>query len=295
MSGLALPVPAVSAAPPDTPARAFRRRLRRHRPAMGGVLVILLLVLITAIGPMLSPYGYDEQDVELLGRPMPPDLAHWLGTDNLGRDNLTRLLHGGRISVLVGFAAALVATAIGTLVGALSGFFRGWVDTVLMRLTDVFLSIPPLPLILLLSGLLPPSVPVLVLIIGGLNWMSTARLVRGQFLSLREREYVEAARALGGTSTRLIWRHMLPNALGPLIVAATLAVGHAILVESALSFLGFGVQPPTPTWGNLLNGARQWLDSAPWLAIPPGILLFATLLAVNFIGDGLRDALDARG
>jgi peptide/nickel transport system permease protein len=244
--------------------------------------------------PLISPYDFDAQDVELLGMPYPPSAAHWLGTDQLGRDNLTRLLYGGQISFSVGLAAALVATAIGTLVGAVAGFYRGWVDVVLMRGVDVLLSIPPLPFILLLSGLVRPSVPVLVLIIGALGWMSTARLVRGEFLSLREREFVEAARALGGRDARLIWYHILPNAMAPLIVAATLAVGHSILVESALSFLGFGVQPPTPSWGNLLNNARQWLDGAPWLAVPPGAMILVTMLAVNFIGDALRDALDFR-
>jgi peptide/nickel transport system permease protein len=179
-------------------------------------------------------------------------------------------------------------------IGALAGFYRGWVDAVLMRATDVVLSIPVLPLILLLSGLLRPTVPLLVLIIGALGWMGTARLVRSQFLTLREREFVEAARALGGTNARLIWRHILPNAIGPITVSATLAVGHAILLESAMSFFGFGVQPPTPTWGNLLNAATQWLDSAPYLAIPPGVMIFLAVLAVNFLGDGLRDAVDTR-
>jgi peptide/nickel transport system permease protein len=287
-------VTTASAERPRTPFYEFWRRFRRHKLALASVVILLLIAIITLAAPLLAPYPFDEQDFNLLGMPNAPDGVHWLGTDHLGRDNFTRLLYGGRVSVQVGFAAALVATAIGTLIGAVSGFFRGWTDSVLMRATDVVLSIPPLPLILLLSGLMRPSIPALVIIIGALNWMSTARLVRGQFLSLREREYVEAARALGVSDLRLIWRHMLPNAAGPLIVAATLAIGHAILVESALSFLGFGVQPPTPTWGNLLNFARQWLDSAPWLAIPPGIMIFVTMLCVNFLGDGMRDAFDTR-
>ena len=278
-----------------SPLREFWRRFRKHRLAVASLFLLALFGLLSLLAPIISPYGFDVQDFELLGTPYPPSSAHWLGTDQLGRDNLTRLLYGGQISFAVGFAAALVATAIGTLVGALAGFYRGWTDIILMRLTDVLLSIPPLPLILLLSGLVRPTVPVLVLIIGSLGWMSTARLVRSEFLSLREREFVEAARALGGTDRRLIWLHILPNALAPLIVAATLAVGHSVLVESALSFLGFGVQPPTPSWGDLLNQARQWLDGAPWLAIPPGLMIFLTMLAVNFVGDGLRDALDVRG
>jgi peptide/nickel transport system permease protein len=188
----------------------------------------------------------------------------------------------------------MVSTAVGTAIGAISGFYRGWVDMAIMRATDVVLSVPALPLILLISGLLRPTVPLLIVIIGGLSWMGTARLVRGQFLSLREREFVEAARALGATNFRLILRHILPNAVAPITVSATLTVGQAILLESAMSFFGFGVQPPTPTWGNLLNEATQWLDSAPWLAIPPGLLIFITVLGVNSLGDGLRDAFDTR-
>jgi peptide/nickel transport system permease protein len=283
----------------QTEARSFSaevwRRFKRHRLAMISLVVLAVLAGVSLCAPLISPYAFDAQDIELLGTPNPPSAAHWLGTDQLGRDNFTRLLYGGQISFSVGLAAALVASAIGATVGALAGFYRGWVDVILMRLTDVLLSIPPLPLILLLSGLVRPSVPVLILIIGALGWMSTARIVRSEFLSLREREFVQAARAIGSRSGRLIWLHILPNAIAPLIVATTLAVGHSILVESALSFLGFGVHPPTPSWGNLLNESRQWLDSAPWLAIPPGAMIFATMLAVNFVGDGLRDALDFRG
>ena len=269
-------------------------RFMRHRAAVVGLGVLLVLAFLSLCAPLISPYDFDAQDIELLGMPTAPSWAHWLGTDQLGRDSLTRLLYGGQISFSVGLAAAFVATAIGTTVGAIAGFYRGWVDSLLMRATDVLLSIPPLPLILLLSGLVRPSVPALILIIGALGWMSTARIVRSEFLSLREREFVQSARAIGSTNARLIWLHILPNSIAPLIVATTLAVGHSILVELALSFLGFGVHPPTPSWGNLLNEARQWLDSAPWLAIPPGIMIFATMLAVNFVGDGLRDALDFR-
>ncbi|WP_210492464.1 ABC transporter permease [Microvirga antarctica] len=270
------------------------RRFKRHRASVVGLVVLIVLALLSLFAPLISPFAFDAQDIELLGTPTAPNATHWLGTDQLGRDNFTRLLYGGQISFSVGLAAALVASAIGATVGAIAGFYRGWVDVVLMRVTDILLSIPPLPLILLLSGLVRPSVPTLILIIGALGWMSTARIIRSEFLSLREREFVQSARAIGSTNGRLIWLHILPNAIAPLIVATTLAVGHSILVESALSFLGFGVHPPTPSWGNLLNEARQWLDSAPWLAIPPGAMIFATMLAVNFIGDGLRDALDFR-
>ena len=270
------------------------RRFARNRLAIISLVVLCTLGAGVALAPVLAPYAYDEQDFELLGQPTPPSAAHPLGTDQLGRDSLSRVLYGGRISLAVGLASALVSTAFGTLVGAFSGFHRGWLDVVLMRATDVVLSVPALPLVLLVSGLLRPSVPVLIMIIGALSWMGTARLVRGQFLALREREFVEAARALGANNLRLILRHILPNAIAPVTVSATLSVGQAILLESAMSFFGFGVQPPTPTWGNLLNEATQWLDSAPWLAIPPGLLIFATVLSVNSMGDGLRDAVDAR-
>lgn len=286
----------LSAAPrPQGHGRRALRRFLRHRPAVLGACFLLLMAAVVVIGPMLSPYEADAQDFMLIGEPSPPTAEHWLGTDELGRDSLTRLMHGGRISLAVGLAGALVATLVGTLVGALAGFYRGWTDVILMRFTDVVLSIPTLPLVLLLSGLFRPSPPLLVAIVGILIWMGTARLVRGQFLALREREFVEAARALGAGGPRLMFRHILPNAVGPITVSATLAVGSAIMLESALSFLGFGIQPPVPTWGNLLNSAGPWLSVAPWLAIPPGLCILFTVLSVNFLGDGLRDALEPRG
>ena len=271
------------------------RRFLSHRPAVAGLAFLLLMAAATIIGPQFLPYGYDDQDFDLIGSPGAISPSHWLGSDELGRDALTRLLYGGRVSLAVGLAGAFIATTLGTIIGALAGFYRGVVDSLLMRFTDVMLSIPPLPLVLLLSGLLRPSVPLLIAIIGALIWMGTARLVRSQFLALREREFVEAARALGASGPRLILRHILPNAVGPITVAATLAVGSSILLESALSFLGFGVQPPVPTWGNLLNTATPWLSQAPWLAIPPGLCIFGTVLATNFVGDGLRDAMEPRG
>ena len=284
---------------PAAPRRGYwgqaLRRFLSHRPAVAGLAFLLLMAAATIIGPQLLPYGYDDQDFDLIGSPGAMSPSHWLGSDELGRDALTRLLYGGRVSLAVGLAGALIATTLGTIIGALAGFYRGVVDSLLMRFTDVMLSIPPLPLVLLLSGLLRPSVPLLIAIIGALIWMGTARLVRSQFLALREREFVEAARALGASGPRLILRHILPNAVGPITVAATLAVGSSILLESALSFLGFGVQPPVPTWGNLLNTATPWLSQAPWLAIPPGLCIFGTVLATNFVGDGLRDAMEPRG
>jgi peptide/nickel transport system permease protein len=269
-------------------------RFRRHKLAQVGLFILVVLSLMAIFVPYLTPYTFDGQDFELLGQPTPPSLAHPMGTDQLGRDNATRVLYGARVSLLVGLLSALIASSLGTLIGALSGFYGGSVDAILMRFTDVMLSIPLLPLVIVLSGFLRPNLYLLVFIIGVLGWMSTARLVRSQFLSLRDREFVEASRALGGSNNRLIFQHVLPNALGPILVSTTLSVGSGIMLESALSFFGFGVQPPTPTWGNLLNGSSNWLDTAPWLATFPGLFILITVLSVNFLGDGLRDALDPR-
>ncbi|TPP05874.1 ABC transporter permease [Rhizobium glycinendophyticum] len=281
-------------APPQSYGRRVLRRFLKHKLAVASLAFLFLMAVVIIIGPFVSPYTFDGQDFTLIGSPGPMNAQHWLGTDELGRDVLTRLIYGGRVSLAVGLAGAIIATIAGTLVGALSGFYRGWTDILLMRFTDVMLSIPTLPLVLLLSGLFRPSPPLLVAIVGMLIWMGTARLVRSQFLALREREFVEAARALGAGGARLMFRHILPNAIGPITVAATLAVGSAIMLESALSFLGFGIQPPVPTWGNLLNSASPWLSVAPWLAIPPGLMIFGTVLAVNFLGDGLRDAMEPK-
>ncbi|QHG75013.1 ABC transporter permease (plasmid) [Ensifer adhaerens] len=281
-------------APPQSYSRRVVRRFLKHRLAVASLAFLLLMTIVIVIGPFLSPYSFDGQDFTLIGSPGPMTAEHWLGTDELGRDVMTRLIYGGRVSLAVGLAGAIIATIAGTLVGALSGFYRGLSDMLLMRFTDVMLSIPTLPLVLLLSGLFRPNPPLLVAIVGMLIWMGTARLVRSQFLALREREFVEAARALGAGGARLMFRHILPNAIGPITVAATLAVGSAIMLESALSFLGFGIQPPVPTWGNLLNSASPWLSVAPWLAIPPGLLILCTVLAVNFLGDGLRDAMEPK-
>ncbi len=271
------------AAPPF----ALLRQLLDHRLRSAALALLLGLGIVVAIGPLLSPYRFDAQDLALIGQPTAPGWQHWLGTDELGRDLLTRLLTGGRISIAVGLSSALVSTLLGTLVGAFAGFYGGLVDQLLMRLVDVMLSIPLLPLVLLLSGLLHPGVPVLVLVIGVLTWMTTARVVRGQFLMLRTLDYVEAARALGAGNMRVMLRHILPNVSGPIVVSATLAVGNAILLESAMSFLGFGVQPPAPSWGNMLNAATPWLGTAPFMALPPGLLIFVTALSVNVVGDGL--------
>jgi peptide/nickel transport system permease protein len=295
MTELSSPAPVpVRVVRTESPWRRFLRTFVKHKLALVGLGVLVLMGLAALLAPQLTPYTFDGQDLDIIGTPQPPSRIHLMGTDELGRDAFTRVLYGARISLSVGISSALIATLLGTLIGALAGYYRGWIDTFLMRFTDVVLSIPLLPLVILVSGMIRPSVTLLICIIGALGWMGTARLVRGQFLSLREREYVEASRALGGSHGRIMFRHILPNAIGPVVVSTTLAVGSAIMLESALSFLGLGVQPPTPTWGNLLNSASQWLQGAPWLAVFPGLMILFTVLAVNFLGDGLRDALDPR-
>jgi peptide/nickel transport system permease protein len=265
-------------------------RLRRHRMAMASLWALVGIGVACAAAPLLSGYAFDAIDLGSIRRP--PSLQHWMGTDDLGRDLFTRVLYGGRISILIGVLAAVIGTGVGVLVGAVAGFHGRRLDNLLMRLTDVAQSIPALPLLIVLSAYAGGAVPSMAVIIGLLSWMTTARVVRGEVLSLRERAYVEAARSLGMRGRRILWRHILPNALGPIIVGGTLAVGNAILVESSLSFLGLGVQPPTPTWGNMLMDAQATMASRPWLTIFPGMAILVVVLAVNFLGDGLQDALD---
>jgi peptide/nickel transport system permease protein len=223
---------------------------------------------------------------------LPPSSAHWLGTDQLGRDVLSRLIHGARISLVIGFIAVGVAVVVGTLAGALAGFYGGWVDTALMRFVDTMLAFPSIFLLLSIIAIVEPSIYTIMAVIGFTGWMGVARLVRAEFLSLKEREFVLAARVLGASSLRIITRHLLPNALAPILVAATLGVGGAILTESVLSSLGLGVQPPTPSWGNILTDGQETLSLYPLLAIFPGLMIFLTVIAINAIGDALRDALD---
>lgn len=294
---------ALRAYPPRTLWRDAWRRYRRHHLAMAGSLVLMVLTLSTLVGPLLYPRPIDEIDfsVKLGG----PTLMHPLGTDDLGRDLLARLLYGGRISIAVGLAAILIAIILGVTIGALAGYCGGALDQVLMRITDLFLSLPQLPLLLLLvflfrdrmRQLFGPELGIFLLIvcvIGALRWMGPARLVRASFLSLKEKEFVEAAHCIGVPSGRLIVRHILPNALSPVIVTATLGVGSAILAESSLSFLGLGFPPDMPTWGRLLADARDYLDIAPHWALFPGMAIFLAVISINYIGDGLRDALDPR-
>ncbi|HEY3082733.1 MAG TPA: ABC transporter permease [Chloroflexota bacterium] len=279
------------------------RQFVRHRLAVAGVVVFSFLVLATIVGPMLDPEPTDAIDFAqaLQG----PSAGHPFGTDDLGRDILARALLGGRVSIAVGVTTMLVAIFLGTLIGAIAGFFGGTTDVVLMRMTDVFLSLPQLPLLLMtiylfrdpLRASFGPELGIFILIvvlIGAFNWMGLARLVRASFLSVRQREFVIAAEALGVGNGRIIARHILPNVLSPVIVAATLAIGAAIITESALSFLGLGFPPDVPTWGRLLYDAQNFLDLAPHWAIFPGLLIFLTVLSVNYVGDGLRDALDPR-
>ena len=279
------------------------RRFRRHRLATFGAAVLIVMAVAVMAGPMIYHVPIDEIDfkAKLKG----PSWAHPLGTDDLGQDLLARMLYGGRISLAVGIAAMLIAIVIGVAVGAVSGHVGGTTDHVLMRITELFISLPQLPLLLLiiylfrdaLKKVLGPEVGVFVMIvavIGGLRWMPVARLVRAQFLSLREKEFVEAARSLGAPAFRQVARHILPNSLGPVIVAGTIDVAAAIIAESSLSFLGLGFPPDIPTWGRILFDAKDNLDFAPHWAIFPGTAIFLTVLSINYIGDGLRDALDPR-
>ena len=270
----------------------FWRRLRRHRLAVISLFVVGGISLVCLAAPLLAPFDFDAIDLGSIRRP--PSLGHWLGTDDLGRDLLTRILYGGRISILIGLFAALIGTGFGSLVGAVAGYYGGRVDGALMRFTDVVYSIPTLPLLIVLASYTQAGATSMAVTIGVLSWMATARVVRAEVLKIRSMEYVEAARGLGATNARIIGRHVLPNAVGPIVVGATLAVGNAIILESSLSFLGLGVQPPTPTWGNMLMDAQSTMASQPWLSIFPGLAILLVVLAVNFLGDGLQDALDPR-
>jgi peptide/nickel transport system permease protein len=286
-----------------TPAQEAWRRFRRHRLAVVSAVILLLLTLAVVLGPLI--WRLPINDVDFTARLQGPSYAHPLGTDDLGQDLLARMLYGGRISLAVGLMAMTVALLAGIVVGALAGISRGSVDAGLMWLTDLFLSLPQLPLLLLIIYLFRDSLKavfgpeggvfiLIVVVIGGFRWMPVARLVRAQFLSLREKEFVEAARALGASTTRQVVRHILPNALGPVIVAGTINVADAIIAESTLSFLGLGFPPDIPTWGRILYDAKDYLDFAPHWALFAGAAIFLAVLAINFIGDGLRDVLDPR-
>lgn len=279
--------PAVGALPSR---RRFWRVFVQNRLAVAGLVVLALIVLASLLAPVVSPYDSTTQDV--INRLQPPSWQHPMGTDELGRDSMTRILEGGRLSLLIGALAALAAVLIGVVVGAVAGVFGRWVDSALMRTVDLALSLPDLFVLILASALLGPSVGTMILIISLVRWMNVARLVRGSFLSLREREFVEAARAVGVGRLRLVRKHLLPNSLSPVIVAATLAVASGIIAESTLSFLGLGIQPPASSWGSILRNAQAEIFTSPWMAVFPGVMIFLTVIAINFVGDGLRDALD---
>jgi len=285
------------------------RRLTRHRLATVGLVVLAVLLIAVLAAPLVeTALGLDASAVNLFARAAPPSAAHWLGTDELGRDLLLRLLHGGRVSLLVGFTAAIASAAIGTLLGLLSGYFGGRVDAIIMRFADGVISLPLLPLLIVLAAVDPGklglpeaisssesfSLQRIVVIIALVGWPTVARLVRAATLSLRQREFVLVAIAQGFGPARIMFRHILPNAASPILVATTLTVGNVILFESVLSFLGLGIQPPVPSWGNVLTGAQDLISEAPALAVWPGMLIFVTVIAFNLLGDGLQSALDPR-
>ena len=274
------------------------RRFRKHPGAIVGAVVLTIIILSTIMVP-LSPYDPEKSDLK--NKLQPPSWEHPFGTDPLGRDMLTRILYGGRISLIVGLMVVMITLSIGVPVGAIAGYFGGWIDNLLMRMIDATLALPTLLVLILLGAVLREvkieiieknTVITIAVALGLLSWMTVARLVRAIFLTLRDMEYVQAARALGASNVKIIWQEILPNGLGPIIVESTLGIGYAIMEESGLSFLGFGIRPPTPSWGNLLSNAQEHLTQHPWLAIFPGVMIFLTIISVNYIGDGLRDALD---
>jgi peptide/nickel transport system permease protein len=273
-------------------------RFRRHPGAIASS--VLLIVLLSGL-VLISFSPYDPEVSDMSSRLQPPSLEHPFGTDPLGRDFFTRVLYGGRISVAVGFMVVVIMLLIGIPIGAVAGYFGGWVDNALMRITDAALSLPSLMVLILLSAILREvefplmernNVLTIALVIGVLSWMTVARLVRATFLTVREMDFITAAHCVGASNRRIMLRHILPNAIGPIVVESTLETGWAIMEEAGLSFLGFGIQPPTPSWGNLLSNAQEHMTKHPWLAIFPGVMIFLAIISVNYIGDGLRDAFD---
>jgi peptide/nickel transport system permease protein len=270
----------------------FTRRFFRHKLAVASLIVLFLLYLFAILAPFVTPYEFDAIDLKNSNNPPSPE--HIMGTDELGRDELTRIIYGGRISLMVGTVVALMASMIGTAIGVLAGYYGKVLDNILMRFTDLILSLPLLPLLIVVAAVRGPGMVGIIVILAILTWTYVARLVRASFLSIREEDYVQAARAVGASDVRIIFRHMLPNAVAPIIVNTTLMVGTAILIESVLSYLGFGIQPPTPSWGNMLYNAKTTMRLYPWLTYFPGLMIVITVLCFNFVGDGLRDALDPK-
>lgn len=288
-----LPAGADELAPPLTYKQMAWRRFRRHRMAMVGALMLILL-FVFAFGGGLIYTAERANFTDTSNRLMPPSREHPFGTDTVGRDVLARTVQGGRVSLTIGLTAALLEIIIGVLIGAAAGYHGGAVDNLLMRFTEAMLIIPSLFLLIVMARIVGGSVPLIIIIIGLTSWMYVARIVRAEFLSLKESDYILAAHSIGTPTREIIFRHILPNSMAPIVVAATLAVATAILSEAYISFLGMGVQPPTATWGNMLDGSYNYIESAPWLWIFPGLLILLTVLSINFVGDGLRDALDPR-
>lgn len=278
----------------ESPSARAWRRFRRHKLALFGMAVMILLCLSAILAPWIA--RYDPNEIDLYNRSQPPSAKHWLGTDETGRDVWARMLYAGRVSLSVGIVAVAISTLIGTVLGAVSGFYGGRVDSVLMRFTDTFMSFPTLVIIITMVAILGPSIWNAMIAIGLFGWPPLCRLVRSEILSLRGRQFVEAARCLGVPTRRIIFGHIIPNVTGTIVVFTTFGVAAAILTEAALSFLGLGVQVPTPSWGNMIYSAQSLtvLESRPWLWVPPGLTIILAVLAINFLGDGLRDALDPR-
>ncbi|MFN8678230.1 MAG: ABC transporter permease [Thermomicrobiales bacterium] len=281
------------AKPSRGPWRIAWDHFRQSKLAILGVIVLTLMVLVSIFANSIAPYA--ENEIDLFNITAHPSPEHRLGTDELGRDELSRLMYGGRISLSVGVGAALISAILGIIVGAISGYYGGWADTILMRFVDLMLAFPAIFLLLILFAMYGSSVLSVVIFLGVFSWMWLARVIRGEFMSLKQRDFVEAARAIGVPDGTIIRRHLLPNVAAAIIVATTLNVAYAMLSEATLSFLGFGVPPETPTWGNMLNAARPYFTTVPLLAIAPGLTLTIAVLAINFVGDGLRDAFDPRG
>lgn len=268
------------------------RRLTHNKMAMAGFWILLFIVIIALLTPWIAPYSYEEQNLELGASP--PSWNHWLGTDTLGRDQLTRIMYGSRVSLMVGFVATAVALSIGVLWGAIAGFLGGRVDAIMMRFVDALYALPFTIFIVLLTVIFGSSMLLLFLAIGAVEWLTMARIVRGQVISVKQQEFVEASISIGLSPWQIINRHIIPNVLGPIIVYSTLTIPSVILLESFLSFLGLGIQPPMSSWGSLISGGVETMEEYPWLLIFPGLTLTITLFALNFLGDGLRDALDPR-
>ncbi|MDY7041694.1 MAG: oligopeptide ABC transporter permease [Chloroflexota bacterium] len=293
--------------PPLAPRELIWRRFRRHKMAVAGIFILVFLVLYSVVGAFFVSESYANY-TDTSKRLQPPSAEHLFGTDTVGRDILARTIYGGQISLLIGLFAVVVETVVGVLIGAIAGYYGGPIDSMLMRFTEAMFNIPQLFLLLVMAKFFGSKIPtiqlfgrtfsgsviVIILILGLTSWMYLARIVRADFLSLKEREFILAARTIGTSNSEIIFQHILPNSMAPIIVSATLGVANAILSEAYISFLGLGVRPPTATWGNMLDGAYNYIESAPWLWIFPGTLIVLTVLSINFVGDGLRDALDPR-